>query len=185
MSDDEHDTLGIPGCHLLTARVHEDSRGRFVKPFTASAFNSAQMRYDWAECFWSESRAGVVRGFHFQLPPAAHAKLVWVMSGVSHSVLLDLRAGSPMFGKHASVRLDSMGGRAIYVPEGVSHAFQALQDQTLLGYLVTSEHDPQLDTGVRWDSAGVAWPARVSEVSARDRLLPPFGDFATPFRYRG
>lgn len=175
--------IGIPGCHVLTTRVHEDARGRFVKPFDAAVFGAAGLRGDWAECFWSESRRGVIRGFHIQLPPSAHAKLVWAMSGVSHSVLLDLRVGSPTFGNTAAVHLDASVGNAVYAPEGVAHGFQALEDRTILGYLVTSGHDPRLDTGVRWDSAGVAWPLEVSEVSVRDRSLPTLAEFVTPFRH--
>lgn len=175
--------LGIPGCHLLSAPVHADSRGRFVKPFTAVAFDADGRNRQWAECFWSESRLGVVRGFHVQLPPAAHDKLIWAVAGESHSVLLDLRAGSPTFGRAESVRLDANNGRALYAPEGVAHAFQAIADGTILTYLVTSGHEAALDAGVRWDSAGVAWPLGVTEVSARDRALPALGEFQTPFRF--
>jgi dTDP-4-dehydrorhamnose 3,5-epimerase len=176
-------TLGIPGCHLLTAPVHADSRGKFVKPYATGSFEPAGLDHQWAECFWSESRLGVVRGFHVQLPPSAHAKLIWAVAGESHSVLLDLRAGSPTYGKTESVRLDANNGRALYAPEGVAHAVQAIADGTVLTYLVTSAHDAALDAGVRWDSAGVSWPLAVTEVSARDRALPALADFATPFRF--
>jgi dTDP-4-dehydrorhamnose 3,5-epimerase len=175
--------LGIPGCHLLTAPVHADARGKFVKPFAAGAFEAAGLQHAWAECFWSESRLGVVRGFHVQLPPSAHAKLIWAVAGESHSVLLDLRAGSPSYGRTESVRLDANTGRALYAPEGVAHAFQAIADGTILSYLVASPHVAALDAGVRWDSAGVAWPLAVTEVSERDRALPALDEFSTPFRF--
>jgi dTDP-4-dehydrorhamnose 3,5-epimerase len=175
--------LGIPGCHLLAAPVHGDSRGKFIKPFTANAFDAGGLNRNWAECFWSESRLGVVRGFHVQLPPSAHDKLIWAVAGESHSVLLDLRSGSPTFGRTESVRLDANNGRSLYAPEGVAHAFQAIADGTILTYLVTSGHDAVLDAGVRWDSAGVSWPLAVTEVSARDRALPALAEFKTPFRF--
>jgi dTDP-4-dehydrorhamnose 3,5-epimerase len=176
-------SLGISGCFRLTSPVHGDSRGRFVKPFTTTGFERAGLRHDWAECFWSESRFGVVRGFHIQLPPADHAKLIWAAAGASHSVLLDLRAGSPTFGTAESVRLDASNGHALFAPEGVAHAFQAMAEGTILTYLVTSGHDPALDAGVRWNSAGVEWPLAVTEVSARDRALPTLAEFKSPFRF--
>jgi dTDP-4-dehydrorhamnose 3,5-epimerase len=175
--------LELPGCHLLESPVLSDARGRFAKPFAAPAFAAAGLRHDWAECFWSESSLGAVRGFHAQLPPSAHVKLVWAMAGASHSVLLDLRDGSPTFRKTVSVRLDARSSRALYVAEGVAHAFQALEAGTILGYLVTSAHDAARDSGVRWDSAGVSWPIPVGEVSERDRTLPALADFKTPFRF--
>lgn len=182
MTPDGGPPISIAGCHVLTAPVHDDSRGRFVKPFSAKAFREAGLDHQWAECFWSESRRGVVRGFHVQLPPAAHAKLVWAAAGESHSVLLDLRVNSATYGRTAAVRLSADNGRALYAPEGVAHAFQAIAAGTILGYLVTSAHDAAHDAGVRWDSAGVEWPLDVTEVSARDRALPALADFRSPFR---
>jgi dTDP-4-dehydrorhamnose 3,5-epimerase len=174
---------GIPGCLVLSGGVHADARGRFAKPYAAPAFEAAGLKHDWAECFWSVSRKGVVRGFHVQLPPAEHAKLVWVVSGASHSALIDIRAGSPAYHRAATVRLDAAGGKALYVPAGIAHGFQALEDDTTLIYLVTSAHDAAHDSGVRWDSAGVTWPLPVTEVSARDRALEPLASFKTPFRF--
>lgn len=172
---------GIPGCVVRSGPVHRDERGWFVKPFQASAFAGTDPV--WAECFATESARGVVRGFHLQLPPVAHAKLVWAAAGAARSVVLDLRAGSPSYGKAVPVDLRAGEGDALFVPPGVAHAFQARDDGTVLVYLVTSEHDATRDAGVRWDSAGVEWPLPVTTVSARDRALPALAEFATPFRY--
>lgn len=174
---------GIPGCLVVTSTVHADARGGFAKPFAASAFRAAGLRHDWAECFWSVSKRGVVRGFHVQLPPADHAKLLWVVAGASQSAVIDLRAGSPAYGRAECARLDAAGGRALYVPAGVAHGFQALEDATTIVYLVTSAHDAAHDSGVRWDSAAVEWPIPVTEVSARDNALVPLESFNTPFRF--
>lgn len=178
-----HGTLAIPGCLVIAGAVHTDARGRFAKPFARPEFSSAGLKHDWAECFWSVSKRGVVRGFHVQLPPAEHAKLLWVVSGASHSSLIDLRAGSPAYGRAESVRLDALVGKALYVPAGVAHGFQALEDDTTIVYLVTSGHDAAHDSGVRWDSAGVSWPLPVTEISARDSALVPLAAFTTPFTY--
>ena len=180
----EREVTAIPGCWVLRSPVHADGRGRFVKPYSASVFAEFGAAHEWTECFWSVSRRGVVRGFHVQLPPAEHDKLIWVVSGVSHSAVVDLRAGSPAFGRTVVVELDAIAGRALYVPAGVAHGFQALEDNTIVVYLVTSAHDPARDAGVRWDSTAVTWPLPVSAVSERDKALPALASFATPFEYK-
>jgi dTDP-4-dehydrorhamnose 3,5-epimerase len=174
---------GIPGCHVLDHPVHADARGTFAKPFTAPQFAAVGLATTWAECFWSRSHRGAVRGFHVQLPPAEHAKLLWAVAGSSCSAVVDLRVGSPAYGRPALITLSAAEGRALYVPPGVAHAFQALADDTVLVYLVSSAHDPARDAGVRYDSAGVAWPLPVAAISPRDGALPPLASFESPFRY--
>lgn len=176
-------TLAIPGCVQLHHARHHDARGSFEKPFDAARFAGAGLPSVWAECFTSTSHRGVVRGFHCQLPPSDHDKLVWVAAGASVSALLDLRVGSPAYATTGMVELQAGQGTALYVPRGVAHAFQALADATLLVYLVTSPHDPERDVGVRWDSAGVQWPLPPAAISSRDLGLPPLGKFETPFRF--
>lgn len=175
--------LAIPGCSVLRHAVHRDDRGWFAKPFDAARFASAGLSHAWAECFASLSHRGVVRGFHLQLPPSDHDKLVWVAAGASMSAVLDLRVGSPSFGKIDVAELDTVQGEALYVPRGVAHAFQALADVTVLVYLVTSAHDPAHDAGIRWDSAHVKWPLPPAAISSRDRGLPALEAFDSPFRF--
>jgi dTDP-4-dehydrorhamnose 3,5-epimerase len=174
---------GISGCLVLSCGVHVDARGLFAKPYSASAFDAIGLKHDWAECFWSVSRKGVVRGFHVQLPPADHAKLVWVVKGSSHSVLIDLRTGSPTYHRRVTVPLKA-NGEALYLPAGIAHGFQSIEDDTTLVYLVTSAHDLAHDSGVHWDSAGISWPLPVTEVSARDQMLTSLASFKTPFRFK-
>ncbi len=175
--------LATPGAVRVTHAVHRDARGWFAKPFDAPRFAALGLPHEWVECFASRSRRGVVRGFHLQLPPAQHDKLVWLASGAAVSVLLDLRRGSPAYAVPETVTHDDGHNDALFIPRGVAHAFQALADDTLLVYLVTSAHDPARDAGVRWDSVGVRWPLDPGPVSARDRALPTLAAFASPFQY--
>ena len=172
---------GIPGCVVTRHPVHQDLRGTFAKPFSAPAFTARGRTATWAECFYSRSHRGAVRGFHVQLPPAAHDKLVVCLAGAAFDAVLDLRVGSPTERRTAEVTLRAGDGQALYVPAGVAHAFQALEDDTVLLYLTGRPHDPERDAGVRWDGAGVTWPLPVSAVSPRDAALPTLADFVSPF----
>jgi dTDP-4-dehydrorhamnose 3,5-epimerase len=173
----------IAGCQIVRPPLHRDQRGAFAKPFARSAFAEAGLATEWHECFWSSSRRGVVRGFHFQRPPVAHEKLVFCVSGAVADVALDLRVGSPTYGRTVSVELRADDGVGLYLPIGLGHAFQALTDDAVLVYLVSSSHAPAEDAGVRWDSVAHAWPLPVVGVSPRDEALPVLDAFASPFRF--
>ena len=173
--------LALPGCYVVRPVVRQDARGRFVKPFQASWFARAGLRTDFAEQYHSRSARGVVRGLHFQVPPADHAKLVSCVSGRVFDVALDLRVGSPTYGQVATVELDGETARAVYLPSGIAHGFQALEDGCTVLYAVTSEFAPDCDAGVLWSSAGIRWPIERSIVSDRDRALPPLDAFRSPF----
>lgn len=171
----------IPGCARLDLFRAEDDRGGFVKLFERSTFAAAGLDPDVAEAFCSTSRRGVVRGLHFQLPPADHAKTVTVLSGRVLDVVVDLRTDSPTYGRHARFDLDEAGA-GVHIPVGCAHGFQALTDEATMVYLVSTEHSPEHDTGVRWDSAGIEWPLPPTVISDRDRALPPLAEFDSPFR---
>lgn len=175
------DATSIPDCYTITASKHVDVRGYFVKWFSRDAFVSAGLVSDWAEVYGSVSKRGAIRGLHFQRPPAEHAKLVYCLGGQALDVVLDLRLGSASYGKHIKVELSSESPRAIYVPAGCAHGFLAQVDQTLMFYQVSSIHAPLLDSGIRWDSAGIDWPTSSPIVSQRDQALPCLSDFVSPF----
>jgi dTDP-4-dehydrorhamnose 3,5-epimerase len=174
----------IPGCSLVALRLATDDRGDFVKLFQRSVYEAAGLDATVAEVFFSRSHRGVVRGLHFQLPPHDHAKTVACLQGTVLDVVVDLRVGSPTYARHACFRLDASEPLAVHVPTGCAHGFQALGDDALMAYLVSSEHSPEHDTGIRFDSAGVEWPLPVVGVSERDRALPPFDALDNPFRHR-
>jgi dTDP-4-dehydrorhamnose 3,5-epimerase len=173
---------GLPGCFEIEPLASADERGRFVKPFHAPTFAAHGLASDFAEAFYTVSRCGALRGMHFQLPPHAHAKLVYCVSGTILDVLLDLRVGSPTFGQHRVFELNGERPLALYLPPGVAHGFYATSEATL-AYHVTTPHAPRHDGGVRWDSFGMAWPTRAPILSARDRVLPSVDEFASPFAF--
>jgi dTDP-4-dehydrorhamnose 3,5-epimerase len=171
----------IAGCSIVHLFHHEDARGEFVKVFAASAARAAGDDTTIAELFWSRSGRGVVRGLHFQVPPDDHTKLVTIVAGTAFDVVVDLRAGSPTYGEHVTVDLDAAEPAAVVVPVGCAHGFQATADGTVVVYATSTEHSPASDRGIRWDSAGIAWPLPASAVSERDSRFPALDEFATPF----
>lgn len=175
--------LDLPGCFEVRPVVRRDARGSFVKPFQASWFSAAGLRTDYVEHYHSTSSLGVVRGLHLQLPPADHAKLVTCLAGRAFDVALDLRVGSPTLGRAAALELDARTANAVYLPAGIAHGFQALEEGTTLLYAVTSEYAPDREGGVLWSSAGIDWPVPGAVVSERDRALPPLADFESPFAF--
>jgi dTDP-4-dehydrorhamnose 3,5-epimerase len=161
--------------------VADDVRGRFVKFFHAPTYEACGLRHDFAEAFCTTSRSRVLRGMHFQVPPRAHAKLVWCVAGRMLDVLLDLRRGSSTFGEHIVLELNESVPRGIYIPPGIAHGFYTLDEPGVLTYLVTSAHSAHHDRGIRWDSFGMTWPDAEPIVSKRDAALPGVNEFASPF----
>jgi dTDP-4-dehydrorhamnose 3,5-epimerase len=175
----------IPGCVHVRLDRHEDARGDFVKVLRRDTYESLGLDPTVAELYWSTSHRGVVRGMHFQLPPHDHAKTVTVIRGCIHDVVVDLRVGSPAFGRSVAFTLDAAEPSAVHVPKGCAHGFQAVADESVVAYLVGTEHAPDHDTGVRWDTVGADWPLPDPVVSERDARFPRLAEFDSPFRFRG
>lgn len=173
----------IPGCSVVSLFHHADDRGEFVKVFQASVAAAAGEDPTIAELFWSRSHRGVVRGLHFQIPPHAHSKLVTIISGTALDVVVDLRVGSPTFGRHQTIMFDAAAPAAVHIPVGCAHGFQATSDDVTIAYATSTEHAPEADRGIRWDSIGLQWPIADAVASARDAALPALADFDSPFVY--
>jgi len=173
----------IPGCFLLDFPAFRDERGLFVKSLQRSAFKKRGLECDFTESFYTESGENVLRGMHFQLPPADHAKLVYCISGAICDIALDLRVGSPTFGEHETYSLSAKHNNAVYLPRGIAHGFIVQSAPSVVVYQVTSEHSPAHDTGIHWDSFGANWPLRAPVVSRRDNALPAFLQFNSPFHF--
>jgi dTDP-4-dehydrorhamnose 3,5-epimerase len=173
----------MPGCCLLEFPAFRDHRGLFVKSFRRSDFEAHGLECDFAESFYTESGENVLRGMHFQLPPADHAKLVYCLSGSILDMALDLRAGSPTYGEYEAFELSAEANNAVYLPRGIAHGFFVRSAPAVVMYHVTSEHSPAHDTGIRWDSFGADWPQTAPVVSKRDEALIPFQQFESPFRF--
>ncbi len=171
----------LPGVVLVEPKQHTDTRGSFVKTYHAETFAALGIPFTPVEEFFSTSRAGVVRGMHFQLPPHDHAKLVYCAEGAVLDVLLDLRRDTPTFGQARSVRLSADNRLLCFMPSGIAHGFLALDEPALMVYKTSVVHSPANDAGVRWNSFGFEWPAKQPIVSPRDEALPAFAAFNSPF----
>jgi dTDP-4-dehydrorhamnose 3,5-epimerase len=173
----------IPGCYQLFPQVREDNRGCFVKIFHKEVFATHGLVTEFAEEYYSVSHKGVLRGMHFQTPPHDHFKLVYCLAGKVLDVIVDLRVGSPTFGKHPNFELDAGLGNMLYIAPGIAHGFYALTDNAIMQYKVTTVYAPEHDGGIRWDSAGIDWPNSAPIVSDRDRGFPALAEFKSPFRF--
>lgn len=171
----------LPGCFEISPKVHRDNRGTFVKTFHFETFNELGLQVNWAEEYYSISGENVLRGLHFQLPPHDHEKLVYCVEGEVLDAVVDLRVGSPTFGKHALFHLSGDKGNMLYIPRGMAHGFYSMSERTAMMYKVSTIYSPHHDTGILWSSAGIPWPTQQPVMSCRDASLPPFEEFASPF----
>ena len=173
---------GFPGLVLLQPRVVSDPRGLFVKTFHEDSFRDLGITFEPREEFYSVSAKGVLRGMHFQVPPAAHSKLVYCPQGRVLDVLLDMRRESPKFGQAFSCELDAAKREILYIPVGFAHGFLALEENSMMMYKIDAMHAPEHDKGIVWDSFGFNWPIEKTPIlSDRDRQFPRWTDFQSPF----
>lgn len=173
--------LPLAGPLVLTPRRRQDGRGWLAKLFHSGAFAEVGLPAELHELFVTSSGARVIRGLHFQAPPAAQAKYVTCLTGAVMDVVLDIRNGSPTYGRHCALTLDADVGDVVYVPEGFAHGFAVVSGPAVMLYAVTHVWEPSCDAGVRWDSAGVAWPFADPLISERDAGLTHFDQFGSPF----
>ncbi|MGI8939614.1 MAG: dTDP-4-dehydrorhamnose 3,5-epimerase family protein [Iamia sp.] len=173
----------IPGVAWSRLIGRNDTRGWFTKIFQRSAILDVGGDGEVAEVYVSGSTRGAVRGLHFQTPPHDHAKTVACVVGAVLDVVVDLRRGSPTQGAVAQLRLDANAPGRLHLPSGVAHGFQALSEEATMVYVVSSEHAPDHDRGVRYDSVGVKWPVTPAIVSDRDASFEPLATFTSPFTF--
>jgi len=171
----------IFGCFEVQPEIMNDNRGRFVKVFHEEAFAELGLETNFTEEYYSHSHKGVIRGMHFQTPPADHVKLVYCVQGEVFDVLVDLRTGSPSYGQTATFQLSAALGNSLYIPKGVAHGFCATSDIATLVYNVSSVYSPDHDEGILWSSVKVDWPASSPIVSKRDASFGDLSCFESPF----
>jgi dTDP-4-dehydrorhamnose 3,5-epimerase len=173
--------LDIPDLILISPRVFPDERGFFMETYKKSEFAAQGIAGEFAQDNHSLSSKGILRGLHYQLPPFAQGKLVRVVDGRIWDVAVDIRRGSPSFGKWVGVELSDENKRMFWLPPGFAHGFVALSDRVHLLYKCTAEYDKASERGIRWDDPDIAvsWPTREVSVSPRDAALPAFKDAAT------
>jgi dTDP-4-dehydrorhamnose 3,5-epimerase len=178
----------IPGVRVLMARRLGDARGFFAETWNLDRFHDAGIDVDWVqENHAMSAAAGTVRGFHYQLPPAAQAKLIRVVRGAALDVAVDLRRGSPTFGRHVAIELSAANFRQLLIPIGFAHGYCTLESDTEILYKVDHVYTPDTERGIRWDdpALGIAWPVKpeVALLSGKDRGLPPLADQPDLFEY--
>lgn len=173
----------IKGCYNIEPIVHLDSRGSLVKIFQEEQFRQHNLLTSFEEEFYSVSRQGVLRGLHFQSPPAAYTKIVCCIFGEVFDAIVDLRNGSPTYGQYETFILNTESNHMLYLPPGVAHGFYVLSASAIILYKTSVLHSPKSDGGVHWDSAGIPWPNKPLVVSNRDAQLPALKDFKSPFNY--
>jgi dTDP-4-dehydrorhamnose 3,5-epimerase len=177
--------LEIPGLLLIEPAVIEDDRGWFAELYRASGFRRAGIPHDFCQDNRSSSRQNVLRGIHYQLKPKAQGKLACVLRGTVFDVAVDLRKGSPFYGKWAGLTLSERERRWLWIPPGFGHGFLALDDHTEMLYKVTREYDPSLDRGIRWDDPRlkIDWPVAQPLLSSRDANQPALEEAENNFVY--
>lgn len=184
------ETLEIEGPLVLTPKRHGDDRGFFSEVYSKPRLAEAGITADFVQDNHSFSaQRGVIRGLHFQTPPHAQGKLVRVTRGAVLDVIVDIRHGSPTFGRHVSVELSAENWKQFWVPAGFAHAFCTLTENVEFLYKVTDVYAPDCDRGLAFDDPdlGIEWPIDPAEaiLSDKDRRHPRLKDMPADFTYPG
>src|SRR5262245_48904903 len=163
---------GLRGAFVLSLELREDNRGFFARAFCQREFREHGLKAVIAQTNLGFTRKkGTVRGLHFQYPPAAETKLVWVTRGAVLDVIVDLRPESPTYLQHFAVELSADNRQRVYVPERFAHGYQVLEDNTETAYDSGEFYTPAAEGGLRYDDPRLrlSWPLPPVEVSAKDR----------------
>jgi dTDP-4-dehydrorhamnose 3,5-epimerase len=176
--------LAIPDVLLIEPARFGDSRGFFSEVWSRRALAQHGLEAEFVQDNHSLSReVGVVRGLHFQTPPAAQGKLVRVVRGAILDVAVDIREGSPTFGRHVAAVLSAENWRQLWVPRGFAHGFATLEPDTEVIYKVDAYYDRAADAGILWNdpALGIEWPVTEAVLSDKDRAAPRLADIPPPF----
>jgi dTDP-4-dehydrorhamnose 3,5-epimerase len=167
----------LPGCVVLEPHVFGDERGYFFESFNLDKLAAHGIEPRFVQGNVSRSRRGVLRGLHYQWP-GPQGKYVSVIEGEVWDVAVDIRRGSPTYGRWTAVVLSAENKRHFWIPEGFAHGFVALSEQAVFTYLCTATYDPKADAAVRWDDPALAidWPVSAPDLSAKDAAAPLLAD---------
>ena len=171
----------LKGTFEITLEPHEDSRGFFVRTYDKEIFEKFGIAREWVQENESFSRGkGIIRGLHFQHPPHSEGKLMRVSSGEAFLVWVDIRKGSPTFGKWDSLELSSQKKNMVYTPRGFANGLCALSDDCTLLYKMDNYYHPEVQDAIMWNDPdlGINWPVSdPKEISERDKKGKSFKDF--------
>jgi len=170
----------IPGVFIVEVEVFGDRRGCFFECYRRDLFAAAGITADFIQDNQSSSRRGVLRGLHYQAPPHTQAKLVRVVSGRVLDVAVDIRLGSPTFGRHVAVELSSENHRMLYLPRGMAHGFAVLSETAVFAYKCDNIYAPSHERCIRWNdpALGIDWqiPADECILSPKDTVGVPLAE---------
>jgi dTDP-4-dehydrorhamnose 3,5-epimerase len=169
-------TEALPDVLIIEPRVFRDDRGFFVETYHALRYRAAGIDVEFVQDNHSRSVRGTLRGLHWQTAPHPQAKLVRVLEGEILDVAVDIRPGSPTFGRSASVTLSADNFRQLFIPVGFAHGFLVLSERADIEYKCSDVYDPAAERGLMWNDPelAIAWPTTSPTLSARDQGHPPF-----------
>lgn len=180
-------TTDISGLLVFEPKVLEDERGYFFEAYSQRTFSEAGMDMKFVQDNQSKSSYGVIRGLHYQKKPYAQTKLVRVLEGAILDVAVDIRKGSPTFGKHIAIELSASNKKQLLIPAGFAHGFSVLTETAIVLYKCDELYNRESEGGIRFnDSAlGIDWkiPAGKENVSEKDLNLPLFADCSNNFEF--
>lgn len=169
----------LPGCVVIEPAVFGDDRGFFFETWNAARFGELGLPTKFVQSNVSSSAKGVLRGLHYQWP-RPQGKLVSVLEGEVYDVAVDIRQGSPTFGRWEAVLLSAENKRQFWIPEGFAHGFAVLSERAIFSYLCTEVYLREFDAAVRWNDADLAvdWPVSAPSLSPKDEQAPFLKDIA-------
>lgn len=175
----------IPEVILVEPRIFKDDRGYFTEIIKSTDFQAGGITENFVQVNQSKSTKGVLRGLHYQLDPAAQGKAVRVIDGEIFDVALDMRVGSPTYGKWVGEILNSEKMNMLYIPAGFAHGFCVLSDTAIIEYYCTHVYSPVHDRGVIWNdkTANIAWPVDNPVLSDKDIKQPTLENAENNFKY--
>ena len=167
----------LEGVVIVEPKVFADARGFFLETWSAERYGALGLPATMVQDNLSSSERGVLRGLHYQYPEP-QGKLVYVLAGAVFDVAVDIRAGSPTFGRWTGVELSAENKRQLFVPAGFAHGFCVTSPQALVAYKCTHPYRPQYDRGVAWNDPeiGVRWPIAAPQLSEKDARAPRLND---------
>ncbi len=176
----------LAGLMLLSPTVHKDERGFFLESYRDDVFRNMGINTHFVQDNHARSEEkGVLRGLHFQAPPFAQAKLVWVTKGSVLDVAVDIRTASPTYGQHFACVLSADNFTRLFVPHGFAHGYMTLEAGTEFQYKVDNVYNKESEGGLMWNdpALNINWPGQQPILSPKDSLFAPFNSFISPFSF--
>ena len=168
----------IPGLLIFEPKVFEDSRGYFFESYNRQVFEQAGIHVNFVQDNQSLSQYGVIRGLHYQLNPYSQAKLIRVLSGSIYDVVIDIRKGSPTFGKQFAIELSAKNRKQLFIPTGFAHGFSVLSDKAEVYYKCDNFYNKESEAGICYNDRALSidWqiPSGKEIVSEKDKYFPRF-----------